>query len=53
MKFIQIMKINSMHFENIIENIHKLREKILYMLSLEKFFRDEQQTDTPTSNDDK
>ena len=31
--------------EDIIESIHDLRGKILYMLSFEKLIRDEQQTD--------
>ena len=39
-----ILKINSGDFENILDNIHELRENILYMLSFEKTVRDEQQT---------
>ena len=38
-----ILKINKNDIENIIENIHDLRENILYMLSFEKLIRDEQQ----------
>ena len=38
-----ILKINKNDIENIIENIHDLRENILYMLSFEKLVRDEQQ----------
>ena len=36
-------KINNIDIENIIENIHDLREKIIYMLAFEKMIRDEQQ----------
>ena len=39
-----ILKINNNDIENIIENIHDLRENILYMLSFEKLVRDEQQS---------
>ena len=39
-----ILKINCGDIENIIENIHDLRENILYMLSFEKLVRDEQHT---------
>ena len=35
-----ILKINDNDIENVIENIHDLRENILYMLSLEKLFGD-------------
>ena len=38
--------------ENVFENIHDLRENILYMLAFEKLVRDEQQTDRPILNDD-
>ena len=37
------LKINDNDIEDIIENIHALRENILYMLSFEKTVRDEQQ----------
>ena len=47
-----ILKINNNDIEDIIENIHDLRENILYMLSFEKFIRDEQQTDRPDLNED-
>ena len=46
-----ILKINNNDIENIIENIHDLRENILYMLSFEKLVRDEQQTERPILND--
>ena len=35
-----ILKINDNGIENIINNIHDLREKILYMLSFEKLIKD-------------
>ena len=38
-----ILKINDNDIEYNIENIHDLREKILYMVSFEKLIRDEQQ----------
>ena len=47
-----ILKINNNDIENIIENIHDLRENILYMLSFEKFVRESQQTDRPILNED-
>ena len=47
-----ILKINKNDIENIIENIHDLRENILYILSFEKLLRDEQQTDRPFWNED-
>ena len=47
-----ILKINNNDYENIIENIHDLREYILYMLSFEKLCRDEQQIVRPMSVDD-
>ena len=46
-----ILKINDNDIENIIENIHDLRENILYMLSFEKLVKDEQQTDRHILND--
>ena len=46
-----ILKIHDSDIENIIENIHDLRENILYMLSFEKLIRGEQQTDRPILND--
>ena len=38
-----ILKISKNDSENILDNIHYLRENILYMLSFEKTVRDEQQ----------
>ena len=35
-----ILKINDVDIENIIDNIHDLGEKILYMLSFEKLIKD-------------
>ena len=35
-----ILKINDNEIENIIDNIHDLRENILYMLSFEKLMKD-------------
>ena len=43
------LKINNNAVERIIENLHDLREIILYMLSFEKLIRDEQQNDRPVS----
>ena len=40
-----ILKINNNNIEDIVEKIHDLRENLFYMLSFEKFVRDEQQTD--------
>ena len=40
-----ILKINNYDVENILENIHDLRENILYMLSFEKTVIDEQLAD--------
>ena len=36
-----ILKINDNDIEDILENIHDLRQNILYMLSFEKLVRDE------------
>ena len=47
-----ILKINSNEIEKILENIHDLRENILYMLSFEKFVNDEQETVRIILNDD-
>ena len=47
-----ILKIHSNEIEIIVENIHDLRENILYMLSFEKLVRDEQQTVRTILNDD-
>ena len=38
-----ILKINSSDIENILDDVHSLRENILYMLSFEKTVNDEQQ----------
>ena len=46
-----ILKIHGSEVENILENIHDLRENILYMLSFEKFIRDDQEADKPILND--
>ena len=46
-----ILKIYGNEIENILENIHDLRENIIYMLSFEKTVNDEQQTVTPILND--
>ena len=35
-----ILKVNDKEIEKIIDNIHDLRENILYMLSFEKLFKD-------------
>ena len=47
-----ILKINIKDIENFIENIHDLREKVLYMLAFENIIRDEQQIVRPILNDD-
>ena len=47
-----ILKSNNIDIENIIENIHDLRENILYILAFEKLIRYEQQTIRPILNDD-
>ena len=39
-----ILKINDNNIEDILKNIHDLRENILYMLSFEKVIRDELET---------
>ena len=45
------LKNNNNDIENIIENIHDLRENILYMLSFEKLVTHEQQIEKPILND--
>ena len=48
-----ILKIHDNDFENILEKIHDLGEKVLYMRSFEKLIRDEQQKAIePILNDD-
>ena len=47
-----ILKINNNDIEDIIENIHDLRENILYRFSFEKFVRDALQNDRPILNED-
>ena len=47
-----ILKIYGNEIENILENIHDLRENVLYMISFEKFIIDEQQTVNSILNDD-
>ena len=44
-------KINDNDIEKFIENVHDLKENILYMLAFEKLIRDEQQTDRSNLND--
>ena len=46
------LKLNNKDIEDIFENIHDLRENILYMLSFEKLIRDEQQIVRPILKDD-
>ena len=46
------LKSNNNDTEDNIENIHDLREDILYTLSFEKFNRDALQTDRPILNED-
>ena len=46
------LKINGNETENILENIHDLRENILYLLSFEKSVNDEQEIVRPILNDD-
>ena len=48
----KISKINNNGSEDIIENIHDLRENILYRVSFEKFVNDEQEIVRPILNDD-
>ena len=48
----KILKINNNDIENVIENIHDLRENILYMLAVEKLIGDEQQIVRPILIDD-
>ena len=38
------LKIHGNEIENFLENIHDLRDNIIYMLSFEKMIREEQQT---------
>ena len=38
-----ILKINSSDIENVLDDVHNLRENVLYMLSFEKTVNDEQQ----------
>ena len=47
-----ILKINNNDIEDIIENIHVLRENILYRLSFEKIIRDALETGRPILNED-
>ena len=47
-----ILKIYNNDIEDNIENIHDLRENILYILSFEKFVNDEQEIVRPILNDD-
>ena len=47
-----ILKNNDNDIENLIDNIHDLRENILYMLSFEKLIKDEQHTDRVLLNED-
>ena len=47
-----ILKINNNDIEDIIENIHDLRENMFYMLSFEKFIRDALKTHKPLLNED-
>ena len=47
-----ILNIHGIEIEKIIENIHVLRENIIYMLSFEKLITHEQQTIRPILNDD-
>ena len=46
------LKINGNEIEKILENIHDLRENILYMLSFEKIVKAEQEIVRPILNDD-
>ena len=47
-----LLKINEKDIENFIENIHDLRENVLFMLSYEKLIRYEHRTERPILNDD-
>ena len=47
-----ILKINNNDIEDVLENIHDLRENILYMLSFEKLIKDEQNVIKPNLIDD-
>ena len=47
-----ILKANGNEIENSLENIHDLRENILYMPSFEKLLRDEQEIVRTNLNDD-
>ena len=47
-----ILKINGKEIENILENIHDLRENIIYMLSFERTVKDDLQTDRSILNED-
>ena len=47
-----ILKSHGFEIENIHENLHDVREKILYMLSFDKLVNDEQQTIRTILNDD-
>ena len=47
-----ILKIHDSDIEIIIENIHDLRENVLYMLPFEKLIKDEQQTVEMVWDDD-
>ena len=47
-----ILKVNENDIENIIENFYDIKVNILYMLSIEKLIRDEQETDRLFVNED-
>ena len=47
-----MLKVYGKEIENIFENIHYLRENVLYMLSFEKVVNDEQETIRPILKDD-
>ena len=46
------LKFDCNDFENFIENVHDLKENILYMLSFGKLIKDDQQTIRPILRDD-
>ena len=46
-----ILKISNNDIENILDDIHNLRENILYMLSCEKTIKDEQQQNSINDDD--